>query len=432
MKLFKTLILALICFHSCIVYAKQEIDLHSFRKPEIGFDTNQLKFDFAAPFIDEKENTQYAYHLVGYIKNWSVRGAESNFKEYINPSEATYTFLANALKIFGIESSTGTFLFTILPWYRTGWAYGLYAFGFGLIVVAFIRWQTAVLIRKNKSMEQIVQTRTNELKVAKEELILTNQELSATLQKLTEVQRQLIESEKMASIGQLTAGIAHEINNPINFISGGVQALEGLLQPMFDREKELSEAESKEIEKDVTELLQTVNKGVSRTATILSGLRNYAGSEDSIETHIDIKVPIGDALQLINSKIVATRVVVTVELNHHSAVKANSGQISQVIMNMVDNAIYAVRKNTEKKIIIRTEQVGSEVLIKIKDNGEGIPEEIQNEILNPFFTTKAVGQGTGLGLSISNGIISRHGGKLSLTSQLNGGTEFCIALPIES
>jgi signal transduction histidine kinase len=418
---------------SVINYGLQASQARSFKKPELSFDNTQLKFEFAAPFFDKAENTKYAYQLVGYDKDWSAWSTDPNFKEYTNLPEGSYTFQVKALNIYGIESSTGTYQFAILPpWYRTWWAYSLQVAAFGLGVFGVIRWQIAVLIRRNKKMEQIVKARTEELRANREELILNNQELSATLEKLTETQRQLIESEKMASIGQLTAGIAHEINNPINFISGGVQALEDLLQPLFDREIELSEAESKELEKDVAELLQVVNKGVNRTSAIISGLRNYAGSEENINTSIDIKGPIDDALQLIQSKIVDAHVGVTVELNHHSAVKANSGQISQVIMNMVDNAIYAVKKNTEKKIVIRTEEVGSEVLIKIKDNGEGIPEEIQNEILNPFFTTKAAGQGTGLGLSISYSIITRHGGKLSLTSQPNVGTEFCIALPIES
>ncbi len=413
-------------------------------KPKLLYDSGRLTIRFAAPFYDNEEQTLYSYKMQGLDKSWS-QWQRITEKEYQNLSEGDYTFLVKAKNIYGDESEPASFSFAVLPpWYRTWWAYALYIVLFSLFVIALIRWRTRSLQRKKVELEKTVELKTQELKEAnfqlvnynhelesfQEELRQSNDQLVATNEYLQKAQRQLVESEKMASLGQLTAGIAHEINNPINFISGGVQAINAVTEEFLEKKERTPEMLEATI-RDIQDLMGSINNGVTRTATIITGLKNFANPSEEINDAIDVIECIENSVILMKRKMADHNIGLETNYHHHSRIPANSTQISQVVINLIDNAIHALKDiNGARKITITTLEQADELLIKVKDNGVGIAEKDQSRIFEPFYTTKEVGSGVGLGLSISFSIIERHKGKLTFVSQSGVGTEFTISLPL--
>ncbi|NOS93276.1 MAG: hypothetical protein HOP30_15265, partial [Cyclobacteriaceae bacterium] len=213
-------------------------------KPKLLYDSGRLTIRFAAPFYDNEDQTLYSYKMEGLDKSWS-QWQRITEKEYQNLSEGDYTFFVKAKNIYGVESDVASFHFSVMPpWYRSFWAYSGYLLLLILFIFGMVRWRTIKLQRKKVELEKTVELKTQELKEAnsqlvnynheleafQEELRQSNDQLVATNEYLQKAQRQLVESEKMASLGQLTAGIAREINNPINFISGGVQAINAVTE----------------------------------------------------------------------------------------------------------------------------------------------------------------------------------------------------------
>ncbi len=399
-------------------------------RPRLSFENNQIHFEFAAPFFDKEEETLYAYRLKGQTDVWSAWD-KVYYKEFNNLHEGEYTFEVKAKNIYGKESRIATCSFQVLPpWYRTWWSYSLYGIACFLFMAGVVRFRTDSLRKKRIELEKTVSEKTSELRVKNEELNGANTELRNTNEKLVATQKQLVASEKMASLGQLTAGIAHEINNPINFISGGVQALHELLQEMFDKGATLSPKELEERKQDITDLMGSMTNGVMRTATIIKSLRQFSSPSETIEDEpVNIHESIENALLLLGSKLVDARIVITKECTAITKVKANPSQISQVFINLIDNAIFALSEKKGDRIIrIQTFENEYNLSITIADNGGGIPEAVQPRIFEPFYTTKEVGKGTGLGLFICYSIIQKHSGSITFTSDPNG-TKFEIMIP---
>ncbi|REE02178.1 ATP-binding protein [Marinoscillum furvescens] len=278
----------------------------------------------------------------------------------------------------------------------------------------------------------------------------SKEELNNALQSLKSAQSQLVHSEKMASLGQLTAGIAHEINNPINFISSGMVSIKMSIESLreiaeeysrldegadpaevIENVKELKEEhEYEEILEELDELIKDVNYGVTRTIEIVKGLRVFSRLDEEEVKSANVNENIDATLTLLRNK-TKNRIKVSKYYDENmNDIECFPGQLNQVFMNILNNGIQAIPEdNKEGELTIYTEELEDEVVIRLKDNGVGIPEKIKNRIWEPFFTTKAVGVGTGLGMSITYGIIEKHGGKIEFTSEENQGTEFVITLP---
>ena len=272
-------------------------------------------------------------------------------------------------------------------------------------------------------------------------------ELNRAHQELKEAQQQLVQSEKMASLGQLTAGIAHEINNPINFVSANVKPLQrdiddilGILR-MYDDLREGSDigpalaridAAKREVDLDyiideMRQLLRGIEEGAGRTAEIVRGLRNFSRLDESALKRIDLHEGIDSTLVLLHSTYKG-RIELVKEYGTLPAVECYPSQINQVFMNLLTNAIQAISE--EGRITIRTRAVGETIEVAIADTGTGMDQEVRAKIFDPFFTTKDVGKGTGLGLSISHGIIEKHHGAIAVASRPGEGTTFTITLPV--
>ncbi len=301
--------------------------------------------------------------------------------------------------------------------------------------------------------EENITSLKEEIKKLREEVISINEtsrqqkrELELTLENLKLAQSQLIQSEKMASVGVLTAGIAHELNNPINFVSGNVFPLQRDLDEVFSILEEYDEAIRKnklagfftEVEalkekiefsfliKEIFSLLKGIEEGANRSSEIIKGLRSFSRLDDEMCQFYDIHEGIDSSLVLLQNKI-KDKINVRKDYGDFDGLECFPSKLNQVIMNIITNSIQAM--DGEGELFIQTVSSAIGIKIIIKDNGKGMTPEVKEHIFDPFFTTKDVGQGTGLGLSISYGIIEKHNGNIDVISEPGKGTEFIISLP---
>jgi signal transduction histidine kinase len=295
-------------------------------------------------------------------------------------------------------------------------------------------------------LEEKVERRTAEISQKNEQLNIQKEELRTTLENLKHSQFQLLQSEKMASLGQLVAGIAHEINNPVNFISAGVESLDANLEEIgqvldiyhkitpLNVEAKLKEIEKlkekieyKEAIKEIEKLIISIKNGTKRTTEIVKGLRTFSRMDEDTLKMASIHEGLDSTLILLYNKY-KNRIEIVKNYCDLPLIECYPGQLNQVFMNILSNAIDSI--DNRGIITISTSIKNGLILISIKDTGRGIPENLKEKIFEPFYTTKEVGKGTGLGLSISHGIIEKHLGTISFQSDVGKGSEFVISLPM--
>jgi len=304
-----------------------------------------------------------------------------------------------------------------------------------------------IIREQNVILESKVEERTYELTVS-------NNELNKAMTELKEAETQLVESEKMASLGQLTAGIAHEINNPINFVTSNVKPLNRDVHMLLDTINEIekivledcsidekrkkikeykTDIDFEYLTEEINQLLSGIGDGASRTAEIVKGLRIFSRLDEDDLKKADINEGIDSTLVITNNLL---NNIIRIEKDYANLplIECYPGKLNQVFLNIISNAIYAIRKKFEESegglLIITTTFDEAHVFIKIGDNGTGMDEHTKKRLFEPFFTTKDVGEGTGLGMSIAYNTINRHNGQIIVNSQLGVGTEFIIKLPL--
>ena len=310
-----------------------------------------------------------------------------------------------------------------------------------------------------KLVEEIRKRKQAENALRKSELILRQktQNLEQTISELHLTQAKLIQTEKMSSLGQIVAGVAHEINNPISFLHGNLQPaceyakdLIGIIElyqkqypePVKEIQEEIEAIELDYIKTDFIKLLTSMENGTERIKEIVLSLRNFSRLDESDFKQVDIHEGIDSTLLILHSRLKLKpnhpEIKIIKKYSCLPKVDCYPGQLNQVFMSIIANAIDALNDEINKKqdfipqIKISTELFGnSNIAIRIADNGSGIPLKFQSKLFDPFFTTKEVGKGTGLGLSISYQIIvDKHHGKLTCQSTPEKGTEFIIEIPI--
>ena len=302
-------------------------------------------------------------------------------------------------------------------------------------------------IQSLKSLNRATQTHNIELESRVKK---RTAKLDRALQNLKATQTQLVDAEKMASLGQLTAGIAHEINNPINFVSSNISPLKQDINDLIsiiDKYNELTHApqlknQLAEIENyknqidyeylksELNTIINGIENGAKRTTEIVNSLRNFSRLDESDLMMADINEGITSTLALLKSN--CSTINIVQKLAPLPKIECYPGKLNQVFMNILNNAIHAIEDNSnlEKgEIHIETIDENDFVKIIINDNGTGIEDKYKEKIFDPFFTTKEVGKGTGLGLSIVYSIIKNHNGKIEVVSESNKGTTFIITLP---
>lgn len=306
----------------------------------------------------------------------------------------------------------------------------------------------------NLTLENTISDRTQELRDK-------NGQLQQTLQNLKRTQTQLIQTEKMSSLGQLVAGVAHEINNPVNFIYGNLTHAETYMQDLLSLVQSyqdhipdapsavqdmLEETDFDFLQDDFPRLMASMRVGSDRIRQIVSSLRTFSRLDEAEHKDVDIHEGLDSTLMILGNRLKAKtdrpEIQVTRDYTHLPLIKCYPGPLNQVFMNLLSNAIDALDEQSTQRsaaelaehpahITLRTKAEAGQVKIWISDNGPGMPESVQHQIYDPFFTTKPVGKGTGMGLAISYQIVTEmHGGSLQCFSIPNQGTEFLIELPI--
>lgn len=309
------------------------------------------------------------------------------------------------------------------------------------------------LLEKTLENEKMVKERNDflEQKVMERTAVVESQkkELEDYIFQLKKTQHKLIESEKMASLGQLTAGVAHEINNPINFISNGVQTLRENfrdikaslsaylgLDPTKATEKHLRQLAEQDRHNQVADALEdsemlfpSIENGVERTVNIVRSLRNFSRLDENEFKKSNLHEGLDSTLQILQNQIKKKAVVVR-DYGEIPPVTCAAGKLNQVFLNLINNALQAIEEQGKITISSRHDVEKDQVVIRISDTGKGMTAEVKNKIFDPFFTTKPVGEGTGLGLSISYGIIKDHHGHIEVESEPGKGSTFLVYLPV--
>jgi two-component system NtrC family sensor kinase len=276
---------------------------------------------------------------------------------------------------------------------------------------------------RDRALKEIAESRAQ----AAVELTRANRELQESTQRLKETQAQLIQNEKMASLGQLVAGIAHEINNPLAFVTNNLFIVEHALDSLAPEiELRLAEPSLHKFKKTRVRLSE-MREGIDRMKELVLDLRTFSRLDPGEFQTVDVVESIDRVLLLLKHKMNGR---IRVE-KHYAALRTmrcSAGRLTQVLMNLVANAVDAIAG--DGKIVITTSQTPEAFLISIRDTGAGIPAAIRSKIFDPFFTTKPIGQGTGLGLAISYGIVQDHGGSIEVLSEKAKGAEFIVKIPL--
>ncbi len=297
--------------------------------------------------------------------------------------------------------------------------------------------------------------RVGRMQEAEEALLREKSEQAALIKKLEAAHNQLLQSEKMASIGQLAAGVAHEINNPIGFVNSNLGSLRGYVEqlltvlaafeaalefvpagPLHERiDAAVQAAELDYLKTDVLALLEESSDGLARVRHIVQDLKDFSHSDQGEWVYADLHKGLDSTLNVVNNEIKYKARVVKA-YGDLPMVRCLPSQLNQVFMNLLVNAAHAINEQGEIGVrtgvdgTLETGNGGGSVWVEISDTGVGIPEHQLTRIFDPFFTTKPVGKGTGLGLSLSYGIVHKHGGRIDVSSEVGKGTVFRVTLPI--
>ncbi|WP_205461809.1 HAMP domain-containing sensor histidine kinase [Mangrovibacterium lignilyticum] len=291
----------------------------------------------------------------------------------------------------------------------------------------------------NKMVEDLSNTK-NELEENYKELAQTNTTLKITLSELKSAQAQLVQAEKMASLGELTAGIAHEIQNPLNFVNNFSEVSNEMMDEMNEELNKGDVEEARAISNDIKQNLEKINHHGKRADAIVKGMLQHSRTSVGPKELTDINALADEYLRLsyhgFRAKDKSFNADFKLEVEDNiPMINIVPQDIGRVLLNLINNAFYAVAEKAKQNIIdyspyviVRIKNLKNKIEIKVNDNGDGIPDSVKEKIFQPFFTTKPTGQGTGLGLSLSYDIVKAHGGELRLESDSKTGTTFIITL----
>jgi len=425
--------------------------------PDVGYDVktlltelswfqNNISIDYTGIQYDDPIKNKFAFSLENYDESWREVGNQRS-AYYFNLPPGSYTFKVKAANSHGVwNKEPVTLSFTINPpWWLTWWAYTLYGILFLLLIFGFNRFMRRRLLEKQQKL-----ARDKELAQAKE--------IEKAYHQLKQTQSQLIQSEKMASLGELTAGIAHEIQNPLNFVNNFSEVNNELVDELQEELKAGNVDDAIEISNDIKENGLKINHHGKRADAIVKGMLQHSRASTGQKEPTDINALADEYLRLsyhgLRAKDKSFNADFKTDFDPElPKIEVIPQDIGRVLLNLINNAFFAVhdrnltglshgdafgknlsglkdqKKSYNPKVTVSTKNLGDKIEIRVKDNGPGIPEKNKDKIFQPFFTTKPTGQGTGLGLSLSYDIVKAHGGEIKVNSKAGDGTEFKIILP---
>ena len=423
----------------------------------LSYFENNLSFEFASIHFSRPEKNKLLYKLDGFNDRWIV--ADRNFATFTNLSPGEYNFSVKGSSGDGIWNDAGKSIRIIIspPWWKTTWAYVSYGILFLLIVFGIDRVQRRRILAKQQAL-----AKDKELAQAKE-IEKAYLELGKAHETLKSTQSQLIQSEKMASLGELTAGIAHEIQNPLNFINNFSEVNKELITEMKEEIGKGNFEEVKVIADDINGNEEKILHHGKRADAIVKGMLQHSRTSTGQKEPTDINDLADEYLRLAYHGLRAKEKSFNADFITDfdpdlPRIEVIPQDIGRVLLNLINNAFYAVSTRNlsgtktltgsnhdadsnlsgspnltafNPTVTVSTKNLGTRIEIRVKDNGNGIPANVLDKIFQPFFTTKPTGQGTGLGLSMSYDIITKgHGGSLEVISTAGDGSEFIIRLPL--
>ena len=390
---------------------------------------NNLSITYTGIHYDNPSKNQFAYRLEPMDEGWRHVGS-SRSAYFYDLQPGNYTFSVRAASPNGVWSDVKTINFTIAPpWWRTWWAYVGYGLVFILGAISVHRVQRTRTIQKERE-----RVKDRELAQARK--------IEKAYEELKNTQQQLIQSEKMASLGELTAGIAHEIQNPLNFVNNFSEVNSELIKEMKEELAKGNVDEAQTIASDIDENEKKILYHGKRADSIVKGMLQHSRSSDGKKEPTDLNALADEYLRLayhgLRAKDKSFNATMETDFDPDlPKAEVVPQEIGRVLLNLLTNAFHAVSERKKKEpegykptVWVKTRKTDSGVEISVRDNGGGIPDTIKDKIFQPFFTTKPTGEGTGLGLSMSYDIVTKgHGGTLSVESQ-SGKTKFIFILPM--
>jgi signal transduction histidine kinase/ligand-binding sensor domain-containing protein len=410
--------------------------LFTAKEINLPYDQNVFSISFTSVDYSSSADKNVYYKLENYDKDWRQSNTE-NRVYYFKVPPGKYIF-----KIKSVNSSNGTWVEKSIiiniaaPWWTRWWAYCIFSLLFILLALSIHRYQKNRLLKAERE-----RTRIKELAQAKE--------IEKAYHELKTTQQQLIQAEKMASLGELTAGIAHEIQNPLNFVNNFSDVNSELIAEMKQEIDKGNLNEAKSIADSIDENEQKIIFHGKRADAIVKSMLQHSRSNSGRKEPTDINALADEYLRLayhgLRARDKSFNATMKTDFDESlSADEAGIGNINiipqdigRVVLNLINNAFYVVDEkkksgieNYEPVVSVSTKKINDKVEIKVSDNGNGIPQKVLDKIFQPFFTTKPTGQGTGLGLSLSYDIVKAHGGELKVETKEGEGSEFIISLPV--
>jgi signal transduction histidine kinase/ligand-binding sensor domain-containing protein len=408
------------------------IDRPLTRGPEIAlpYADRDVAFEYVALEYLQPDGVRYAYRLLGYDDAWREVGDQRR-AAYTNLPPGRYTLQVRAANADGVWNEIGASAdFTILPpWWRTLWAY----FAYGLVALAAVLGVDRVQRRRVVAKER-ERSREKELAQARE--------IERAYAELRVAKDRLVHQEKLASLGQLTAGIGHEIKNPLNFVNNFAEVsaeLAAELREVADRDSNAKLSDVADVVRDLEQNSLLIKEHGMRADSIVRSMMEHASNTSGRRQPTDINKLVDEHVDLAyhgrRSQVPDFSIEIRKDFSPDAGtVDVVPQEIGRVVLNLVGNAMDALIGSTESKdpgVTISTRRADGHVTISVTDNGPGIPPEDLDRIFEPFFTTKPAGTGTGLGLSLSHDIVAQgHGGTLAVTNGNGTGTTFTVSLPV--
>ena len=452
----------------------------------IDYDQTVVTFEYAGLHFSDPTQNRYRYRLDGFDDDWREAGDGGARREvtYTNLDPGSYVFEVEASNADGVWSEAPARIEVHVrpPWWRTLWAYlGFAALAvFGLVRAD--RWQRARLLREERERAERRETelraataeaerrkveaeadalkaqaerqtaeldRAREAQEANAKLAAANERLEASIADLHSAQGQLVQAEKLASLGQLTAGIAHEIKNPLNFVNNFAELsveladeLDEELQQHADQSVASIRGDLEPLLADLKENARRIHEHGQRADRIVRAMLLHSRGGTDEKARVNVNAFVEEYANLAYHGAKANEADFQVVLERDLGAETGEAdvvpqELGRVLINLLTNAFYAVQKQSTSgetsyapTVTVRTRREGANVQIEVEDNGTGISEEVQRRIFEPFFTTKPTGEGTGLGLSLAHDIVTGvHGGEMDMKSDVGEGTTFRIAIP---
>jgi len=407
------------------------------RSIELRYNQNDLTFEFSALDYNQPLKNKYAHKLEGYQDEWIQTDASNRLATYTNLDPGTYTFRVKGSNNDGVWNEEGTFINIVIhpPFWKTKLAYIVYAVIFLLLLRGYIYWRTRRLRKEKIILEKQVSERTSELKTANSQLEKHQEELLSTLENLQKTQEQLIESEKMAALGGLVAGVAHEINTPVGIGVTAVSNLHEEIQKMaaLYKKDEISRKDFKEFLQSASDAALLIQKNLERTAELIQSFKQVSVDQVSEQQRVfNLKSYLNDIIRSLSPKFRHKEITFNIECDNKLELNSFPGVYAQVFTNLLLNTItHGFHDKQKGTIAIHVSQKDNRLNIEYRDDGTGITKKDLPHIFEPFYTSDQH-RGTGLGLNIVYNLVKQKlQGSISCDSRTGEGVLFKIETPIK-